>query len=269
SRWYSRILRSRVRVLIPSISAVSCRLPPVWIRHCWVACRSRSASVRPGRTQGADSCDGPPRMSAGRSASSITPFRDNTTIPSVDLSVLATRGMADGKSPIPFSEWYRADRVIRFNKRRRSFLQVQPHETGPILFHELVSLLVDLVELLVRLVAFGLVGRLGGQFLRGGVDGLLPGRELLLELLLAHAFRRGNEGNRIPHDQVEFAVPVDVRAPDARRAGGAGEFLFAEDLPVLHGAARFDQPFERRQVRWFALGGTVSGPLHPAVARPA
>src|SRR5439155_8102597 len=81
------------------------------------------------------------------------------------------------------------------------------------------------------------------------------------------AVRRSNEGNRIPNEQVQLAIPVHVRNPDARRGGGAGEFLFAERLPVLDGAARFDQPFERAQFGRLALAGTVSGPLHPAGAR--
>ena len=46
---YSRIFRSSVRVLIPSRSAVRCRLPPVWNRHCWIASRSMSDKVVPWR----------------------------------------------------------------------------------------------------------------------------------------------------------------------------------------------------------------------------
>src|SRR5205823_5119396 len=71
----------------------------------------------------------------------------------------------------------------------------------------------------------------------------------------------------ITHEQVEFAIAVHVRDPDARRGRGAGEFLFAEELPILDGAARFDQPFERAELRRLAFARAVSGPLHTAVAR--
>src|SRR5262249_55873057 len=145
--------------------------------------------------------------------------------------------------------------------------QIQPHETGSLLFHELGALVVNLVELLVGLVAFGLVGRVGRHYIRGGVEGFLPGRELFLEFLLAHAFYRSNECNRIPDQQVDLAISVDVSPPDARRVGGTGELLLAEDLAILNWAARFDEPFERAQLWRFALARTVPGPLHTAAAR--
>src|SRR5262249_36637954 len=85
--------------------------------------------------------------------------------------------------------------------------------------------LVDLVVLLgCLLLRFG-VATVLVQRRRRGLEVLLPLRVLLLELLLADALRRRNEGDAVPDEDVEFAVPVHVIHPDPgrpRAAGGGG-----------------------------------------------
>src|SRR5262249_46246961 len=81
--------------------------------------------------------------------------------------------------------------------------------------------------------------------------------------------RRRNQSDRIADEQVEFAVAVHVRDPDARRGRGAGKLVFVERLAVFRVAARLDQRSERPQLRRLASPGDIFGPLHAAVRRPA
>src|SRR5579885_989688 len=122
----------------------------------------------------------------------------------------------------------------------RSFLQVQPHETRGILFHELVALLVDFVVLLVSLGAFRRVFHDGIAFLQRRLESLLPGWTPLLVFLGTYTLRQSDKGDGITNEQVQFAVPVHVSDPDPRAAGGAGEFVFAEEFPIFDLTARLD-----------------------------
>src|SRR5262249_40549138 len=108
-----------------------------------------------------------------------------------------------------------------------------------------------------------------GEGLLRGLEFLLPGRVLLLEFLVAQALGRGNEGDAVPHDEVEFAVTVHVSDPYPGRMRGAGEVALAEGLAVLDRGSRFDQGSERLEVGQFALAGLVPRPVDAAIARPA
>src|SRR5262249_30350736 len=112
----------------------------------------------------------------------------------------------------------------------RSLLKVQPHEAGHFLAHERRALAVDLLVLLARLLpVLRVAGRV--QRLQRRLEVLLPLGVLLLELLLADALRRGNQGDAVPDDEVELAVAVEVGDPDPGRMGGAGQGALPDGLP--------------------------------------
>src|SRR5207248_306459 len=101
---------------------------------------------------------------------------------------------------------------------------------------------------------------------QGCLEGLFPLRVLLLELLVAHPLHRGNERDRVPNDEVELAVAVDVSNPDPSRMRGAGEVALAEGRSVLNLFARLDQRLEGFQLRHLALAGLVPRPVDAAIA---
>src|SRR5205823_544076 len=135
-----------------------------------------------------------------------------------------------------------------------SLPKVQPNEAGHFFAHELGAPLVGLVVLLGRLLPRLLIaaGR-PAQCRLCGLEVLLPLDKFLLELPLADPFRRGNEGDAVPDEEVELAVTVHVSDPDPGRMGGALEVLLAEDLAVLDLGPRLDQRPERQEVRHLAL----------------
>ena len=53
------------------------------------------------------------------------------------------------------------------------------------------------------------------------LEGLLPVRVLLRELRFANTIRRGDEGDAVANEEVEFAVAIDVSDPDPGAMGGA------------------------------------------------
>src|SRR5262245_53823422 len=116
--------------------------------------------------------------------------------------------------------------------RRGSLLEVHPHEAGHFLAHERGALAVDLAVLYSRLLPGLLIaGRVQRRQRR--LEGLLPLRVLLLELRVAEALRRGDEGDAVSDEEVEFAVAVDVGNPDPGGMRGAGEVGLAEGLAGL------------------------------------
>src|SRR5262245_36534974 len=147
-------------------------------------------------------------------------------------------------------------------------LQVEPHEAGHLLAHELGATLVGLVVILDRLGPHLLVAGLV-QRIRRGLEVLLPLLELLPELLRGEPLRRGNERDAVPHDEVELPVPVHVGDPDPGRPGRAGEVTLVEGLAVRDLPARLDQRPEFAQFRGLALAGLVLRPVDAAVAGAA
>src|SRR5262249_7358714 len=92
---------------------------------------------------------------------------------------------------------------------------------------------------------------------------------LLLEFRLTDALGRRNKGHAVPDEKVELTVAVDVIDPDASGVRGAGQVLFAEDLPVAGSGPWPDQWPGRRQVRPLPLAGTVLRAVDTAVGAAA
>src|SRR5438309_4802027 len=167
--------------------------------------------------------------------------------------------MTNDHSPLRYARAPRVDGLL---------LQVQPHEASHFFAHERRPLAVDLAVLFGRLLP-GL--RFAGRVQRGHrrLEVLLPACVLLLEVRVTYAFRRGNEGDAVPDEEVEFAVAIHVSDPDPSRMRGASEVALAEGLSLLDRGPRLDQQSKWFEVRHLALGGLVPRPVDAAVAGPA
>src|SRR5262245_34274250 len=119
-------------------------------------------------------------------------------------------------------------------------LEVQPHEAGPFFAHELRALAVEFVILLGGLLPGLRVAGCVQRRLRG-LEGLVPLRVLLLELLVAQALGRRRQGDAIPDDEVELAVAIDVSDPDPRCMRRTREVALAKELAGLDRVPRLDQ----------------------------
>src|SRR5262245_20259358 len=95
----------------------------------------------------------------------------------------------------------------------KSFLQIQPHETGHFFAHELRASVVDLHVLLLCFGAVLLVGV--REDLERRLKVLLPVRVLLLEFFLGDAFGRRNKADAVADKEIELAVAVDVGDPNS------------------------------------------------------
>src|SRR2546430_204085 len=134
--------------------------------------------------------------------------------------------------------------------------------------HERGALAVERLVLFVRLLSGDVVvGRL--QRYERCLELLIPLRALLRELRVANAFHRGNKGDAVPDEEVEFAVAIDVGDPDARRMRRTGQVALAEQLAVLDRFPRLDQRSKWLKVRHLALAGLVPRPVDAAVAGAA
>src|SRR5262245_1159717 len=121
-----------------------------------------------------------------------------------------------------------------------------------------------MVEPVTVLVAF----RLAHRRLRR-LQLALPLRLLLPHLGLGQPLRRLDQRDAVPDDQVELAVAVDVRDPDARGVRRPLQVRLPQHLAVLDRGGRLDQRPERFQHRRLALAGDVLGPVDAAVGGPA
>src|SRR5262245_36575975 len=124
--------------------------------------------------------------------------------------------MWDGRETVPHRE----------TAKQASLPQIHPHKPRHLFAHELRAPLVDLLVRIHRLCSLLLVLLVEARACVAPF--FLPRGVLLLELVFRDAFRGGDEADSVAYQNVELAVAVDVVDPDARRAGGAGEFLFAE-----------------------------------------